>query len=321
MGSQSFDAIGDLPDIKPQSDLVVGSYRIGEQIASGGMAQVFRGHSVGGHRRMVAIKRMHRHLSSDRVFRSMFVREARLCSHLEHPGIVELVDFEAREDDLFLVFELVDGPDLRHVLKMCSLIKQRLPPKLCALIAAHLLESLDYAHTLTANDRPLGIIHCDLSPSNVLLTWRGRVRLADFGVARVSISGLEGVDRDLVTGKLGYMSPEQVRGESLDPRSDLFSVGVILVEMLTCRRLFHADSREQLAKMVEGADLSRLDFFSKDLPPGLLEIARRALGRSPDGRYATAAEFRDELTGWLDVVRARTGSHELAEFLTNLRST
>ena len=241
----------------------------------------------------------------------MFVDEARLCLRLEHPNIIKLYDFEATVKGLYLVLERIDGPDLRAVLKGCVRRNLRMPAKLAAFIAAHILEALDYAHAQN-------IVHRDISPSNILLSNRGRVVLADFGIARAASKTATKEATKLIVGKFGYMSPEQISGQAMDARSDLFSIGIVLAELLMCRRLFCARTEVALVNVVRNADISRLDRLGFHIEPDLGAIVRKALSVDQDARFQTAAEFRDALTEWLRSKYLRTGCTELATFIRDL---
>ena len=295
-----------------------GRYQLGERIAAGGMAEIYAATggdgSYGG---PIVIKRMLDHLATDRSFRDMFVDEARLSTRLDHPNVVRVIDFEASEAGLFLVMEYVDGPDLLLVLSRLAKAGRALPPELAVYIACHTLEALDYAHTAQANGRPLNIVHRDVSPSNILLSRRGHVKLADFGIARATERQNESASGTL-KGKYGYMSPEQVAGGKLDGRSDVFSLGIVLAEMLTGRRLFMAKTDLDLLLMVRRADLTRLERYGADIPPDLSLILRRALAPDREERHRSAAELRDELTDWLSRSPQRTGAAKLSELIAEL---
>ncbi len=306
------------PSPKSEKGTRLGNYVLGDRMAAGGMAELFAAESL--ERRFetpIVLKRMLPHLASDRSFVDMFIDEARISTRLDHPNIVKVYDFEATERGLCLVMELIDGPDLLAVLKRLAKQRSRLPEELAAYIACHVLEALDYAHSASINGRRLNVVHRDVSPSNVLLTRRGHVKLADFGIARAAERQHETATGTL-KGKYGYMSPEQILGHALDGRSDVFSMGVVLAEMLTGRRLFAAPSDLELLLMVRRADLQRFDKYSTDIPAELDAIVRRALSRDRDRRFPTAGEFRDELADWLATSSRRTGAAKLASFLRRL---
>lgn len=296
-------------------------YKLGERIAAGGMAELFRAEPIEARfDGPIVLKRMLPALASEPDFVAMFIEEARICTHLDHPNIVKVHDFDASDHGLFLVMEMVDGPDLLALLGHCARLERTLPPEIAAYIACHVLEALDYAHKATApNGAPLRVVHRDVSPSNVLLTRRGHVKLADFGIARASSLGrTREIAQGTLKGKFGYMSPEQVRGEALDGRSDVWSMGIVLAEMLMAKRLFSAPEDFELLLMVRRGDLSRLDEYGKHIPPTLDAIVRKALSVDLDQRYPTAGAFRDALADFLASSRKRTGASHLAELMKEL---
>lgn len=297
----------------------LGRYRLGECLATGGMAQVFAAHPVdgGAFDRPIVVKRMLPHLAGNARFVSMFVQEARISSRLDHPNIVKVLDFEASDGGLFLVMEYVDGPDLLALLKAAALRAGAIAAPIAAYVCSHVLEALDYAHNLVDGGRHLRLIHRDVSPSNILLDRRGRIKLADFGIARAS-ERQEATATGTLNGKYGYMSPEQVCGAPLDARSDLFSVGVVLAELVMGRRLFVAPTDLELLLMVKGAVLDRLDRHGAHIPSELRAIIGRALAREPGDRYATAAAFRDALIEWMLSAPERTGAHQLGALIDGL---
>ena len=283
------------------------------------MAEVYAAHPIDrdGFDRPIVVKRMLPRLAENRHFVSMFVSEARISSQLQHPNIVEVLDFEASEGGLFLVMEYIDGPDLLALLKAAAMEGAAIAGPIAAFICSHVLDALDYAHNLKVNGRHLELVHRDVSPSNILIDRRGRIKLADFGIARAS-------DRQEVTatgtlkGKYGYMSPEQVCGAPLDARSDLFALGVVLAELLIGRRLFSAPTDLEVLIMVKGAVIDRLDKYGEHVDPELKAICSRALAREPADRFASAAEFRDALVDWMLVSPERTGAHQLSTLIEQL---
>ena len=297
---------------------LIGNYRIGRRLAAGGMAEIYTAEAVGkGFGQPIVIKRMLPHLAHDRRFVDMFIDEARLSTRLDHPNIVRVYDFEATEHGLFLVMERVDGPDLLAVLKRCAKMRIKVPTELAVYIACHVLEALDYAHSVSANGRRLNVVHRDVSPSNVLLSRRGRVKLADFGIARGS-QRQDKTATGTLKGKHGYMSPEQIGGGRIDSRSDIFSAAIVLAEMLMGRRLFTAASDLETLLMVRRADLSRLDKYGASIPKSLDAIVRRGLIAHRERRFASAGEFMDVLAQWLAQADARAGASRMAEFVRSL---
>ncbi len=297
-----------------------GNYILGDRLATGGMAEVFYAQTIERHwDRPIVLKRMHERLASNRGFVEMFIDEARITTRLEHPNIVKVYDFEATERGLYLVMELVDGPDLLAVIKRCAKLRTPIPPELAAFISCHVLEALDYAHSAKAGNRHLNVVHRDVSPSNILLTRRGHVKLADFGIARAAERQQE-AQTGTLKGKFGYMSPEQVQGDKLDGRSDVFSMGIVLSEMLIARRLFSAPGEVERLMMVRRGDLTRLEKYGDHVPPELVDIIRKSLQVTPDDRFDTAGDFRDALTDWLASSNRRSGAQRLADYIKALES-
>nr|MDQ3295187.1 serine/threonine protein kinase [Myxococcota bacterium] len=280
----------------------LGNYLLGDRLAAGGMAQVFHAEPVAGRLDCpIVLKQMLPALAELPEFVAMFIEEARISTTLDHPNIVKVRDFEATDRGLFLVMDLVDGPDLLAVVSRCATLRRPLAPELAAYIACHVLEALDYAHgAVSPKGQRLDVVHRDVSPSNILITRRGHVKLADFGIARASSLGrTQEIASGTLKGKFGYMSPEQVRGEPLDGRSDVFSMGIVLAEMMMLRRLFSAPNDVDLLLMVRRGDLRRLDMYGTHIPDPLLAIIRKALAVDRDDRFATADAFRNALVDWL----------------------
>ncbi len=297
-----------------------GRYQLIERMAVGGMAEIFRARVVGAHgfSKTVVIKRILPHLASDPSFVSMFIDEAKLTARLEHPKIIQVLDFGEADAQLFIAMEMVDGLDALGVLRACTHKKIRLPFALSVHIMHEVLDALDYAHKARDDDgQPLGIVHRDISPSNVLIARRGDVKLGDFGIARAAER--QGKTKaGTLKGKYGYMSPEQVVGGDLDGRSDIFSCAIVLAEMLMGRRLFTAPNELDVLLMVRDVKLDRLEKFGADLPADLRKILDRAFMRERAQRFPTAADFRDELAEWLFASRQRVSAADLASFVAQI---
>lgn len=299
-----------------------GRYQLVERLAIGGMAEVFLATAPGEHgfAKRVVIKRLLPHLNSDPTYNAMFVDEAKLTARLVHPKIAQTFELAREGDMLFIAMEYVDGIDVLALLRECAQQRRRIDPALAAWICHEVLDALDYAHHLTdEGGRSLGIVHRDISPSNVLLSSRGDVKLVDFGIARAADpQRAHKTKSGTLKGKYGYMSPEQVIEQPLDHRSDLFSVGVVLAELLTGRRLFAAANELDVLLMVRDARLHRLDKYGADLEPGLAAIVRKALRKEPSERWSSAAAFRDEIAEWLFVTRQRVTARTVSEFVSQV---
>ena len=220
-------------------------YRITERIAAGGMAEVFKGvaESLQGFRKNVAIKRILPNLTKNQKFVTMFLDEARLSLFLQHANIVQVFDIGRADDTYFIVMEFVDGVDLKAILEWRRRIRKRLTVGQTLYMIMEVCKGLAYAHDLLNPEtgRPLGIVHRDISPANVLISRNGEIKLADFGLAKAA-SQVEATDPGVVKGKMSYLSPEAARGENVDHRADIFAVGILLYEALTSKRLFYGES-------------------------------------------------------------------------------
>src|SRR4051812_2395084 len=300
-----------------------GRYHLVERLAVGGMAELFVATSPGEHgfQKKVVIKRLLPHLISDDTYNAMFIDEAKLTARLVHPKIAQTFELGKVDDALFIAMEHVDGIDVLALLREFAARRRRVDPQLAAWIAHEVLDALDYAHNLTGEDGArMGIVHRDISPSNILLSVRGDIKLVDFGIARQQDPDRAHKSKSgTLKGKYGYMSPEQVIEHSLDARSDLFSVGVVLAELLTGRRLFAAANELDVLIMVRDARLVRFDKYGADLDLDLSAIVRKALRKSVDERWQSAAQFRDALAEWLFEHRHRMTSRAVADVVIELR--
>ncbi|MBX3156591.1 MAG: serine/threonine protein kinase [Deltaproteobacteria bacterium] len=295
----------------------IGRYQILDRVAVGGMAELFKATLTGDHgfEKLVAIKKILPHLANDSTFVEMFRDEARITAQLDHRHIVQVFEYGTDADTPYIAMQYVDGLDVLGLLRECARVQIRLPADLAAVIARDVLDALDYAHNaVDASGKALGIVHRDISPGNVLLSWRGDVKLTDFGIARAA-ERRHKTEAGTLKGKYGYMSPEQVSGVvDIDARSDLFSIGILLAEMVMARRLFTSTNDLDILLMVRDARLDRLHKYADDFPIELRVITQRALERRPEKRWQSAAEFRDAIDDWLRRT-TRVGSRELASLI------
>ncbi len=307
-------------DSAQEFPLAFGRYELLELMAAGGMAEIFRARIRGelGFEKKVVIKRILPHLAADRSFIDMFVDEATLTARLEHPKIVQVLDFGQVEGRFFIALELVDGVDVLAVLRDVNERKTYLEPALAVHVVSDVLEALDYAHSATGEDgRNLGIVHRDVTPSNILLSRQGEVKLGDFGIARAGER--RGVTAaGAVKGKYSYMSPEQAMGEDVDGRSDIFAAGIVLAEILTGRRLFAGRSDLDILLAVRDARIDRFDQFGGHVAPVLQAIVRRALSRQAADRYQTADQFLEALTAAGASLGLRAGARDVRALVQRL---
>jgi serine/threonine protein kinase len=299
-----------------------GRYTLVERLAVGGMAELFLGTAPGEHgfQRQVVIKRLLPNLARDPVYTAMFIDEAKLTARLSHPKIAQTYELGRVGAELFIAMEFVDGVDVLAMLRELAWQRRRMPVELAVWVTHEVLDALDFAHNLKdENGDPLGIVHRDISPSNVLLSRRGDVKLVDFGIARAVGPGRHHRTKSgTLKGKYGYMSPEQVIEQPVDARSDLFSVGVVLAEMLCGRRLFAASAEIDVLLMVRDAKLSRLDQYGAHIPGSLDALLRKSLSKDPEDRHESAAEMRDALAEWLFEERKRVTPKHIGELVDSL---
>ena len=297
-----------------------GRYQLLEPLAMGGMAELFLAQSSGAHgfEKTVVIKRILPQLARDDHFTSMFISEAKLTAQLVHPKIAQTYELGTEADQLFIAMEYVEGLDVLAILRELAHRRARLRSDLCVFIAMEVLDALDFAHRLSDPDGSLlGIVHRDISPSNVVVSRRGDVKLVDFGIAHAD-DNQHKTRAGTLKGKYGYMSPEQVLGKNVSPRSDLFSTGIVLAEMLMGRRLFAAAAELDVLLMVRDVKLERLEKFGAHIKSDLRAILGRALTKDPEDRFASANQFREALHEYLFESRQRVTAGSLAELVDSL---
>jgi eukaryotic-like serine/threonine-protein kinase len=277
----------------PDAPLRVGRYLMFDAIASGGMATVHVGRLRGGagFERIVAIKRLHQHLAGDPVLREMFVDEARLVSRITHPNVVQILDVETADDELFLVMEYVAGENLFVLQRGPSGGLVGVPPAIAAGIAVAMLHGLHAAHEARHDDgRPLELVHRDVAPTNILLGADGSPRICDFGVARAAVR-VHQTRGTLMKGKLSYMAPEVLRGAVATRAVDIYAAGVVLWEMLTGRKLFTGDNDAAIIEQILTGYCHPPSRYAPGLPDALDEVVVRALRTAPSDRFASAKEM------------------------------
>ncbi len=269
----------------------VGAYELLRPLGVGGMAETFlavRNRSVGPAQR-VCLKRILAAYAGDPSFLELFSDEAQLLAHMHHPGIVQIYDFGEADGTLYMALELVEGVDLERIQAALTHRKERLQPAVAIFLVSKLLSALDYAHTLAVHGQPLQVVHRDISPSNVLISRRGDVKLTDFGIAKAR-GRKHRTQSGFTKGKLAYMSPEQVRAHELDARSDLFAVGVVLHELLTGAHPFDAPTEVELLGKILSGDRPRLRSLLRRAPPRLVATIDALLEVDPANRPESARE-------------------------------
>ncbi len=275
----------------------VGEYEIVAKLRSGGMATLFLGRRQGaeGFSRYVAIKVVHEHLATDPMFVQMFVDEALLSAKIQHPNVVHVEALGELEGRHFLVMEYVHGCPLSTLMSQLRKRGRTLSPELATYVAVKVAEGLHAAHDTTAADgQSLGVVHRDVTPQNVLLAYRGHVKLIDFGVAKARGRAQQTTGGSL-KGKIGYMSPEQAFGRAVDRRTDVYALGIVLWEMLTGTRAFTADNDFALLERVRDPKLAPASTFNPAIPPALDAVIARATAKDAEARFDTAQQMRKAL--------------------------
>ena len=303
----------------PTEPVPFGPYCLLGLIARGGMAEVYRARLAetppGPDARLLAIKVMRPALAKESRFVDMFHREAELAVLLRNPCIVESLAIGTVEDRHFITMEYIGGRDLTQLLRRCQESDQRISVPLAIYVTARIAEGLAYAHALTDDTgRALNLVNRDVSPSNVRLSYDGDVKMLDFGIAQALMKFTSEIG--VLKGKFSYMSPEQVRGMPLDCRTDIFSTGIILHEMLTTEKLYRSDTEFALMEKVRKADVPPPSTFNRRVPPELDAIAARALAHDVGDRYQTAAAFAADLDALL--VGYKFDRKELRQLLRQL---
>ncbi len=298
------------------------TYVLGRRIARGGMAEIYLGIAVGeaAFQKIVAVKRILPHYAQDREFIEMFRDEAHICKRLQHNNIVQVYDFTEVDGSYALIMEHVDGADLRSLLSACETAKTRLSLPMTLHIAACAARALHYAHT-KADDitsEPLGIVHRDISPQNILISYEGDVKITDFGIASAE-NKLTETKPGVVKGKYSYMSPEQVLAKPLDGRSDVFSLAVVLWETLAMKRLFAGMSEVESIRKVQNCEVPYdIGELNPEVDKELKAIVMKGLAKDRKERYQTAAAFEKDLSRYLHSRYSEFTSRELGNFLKRI---
>ena len=304
----------------PSVGTLFGQYELIEAISTGGMAEVFKARMKGveGFQKIVAIKRILPHLTENDEFVTMFIDEAKLAAQLQHPNIIHIYDLGKIERSYYIAMEYIDGKDLRSLLRLLEDKKQRLPLGISLYIASRLAAALDYAHRKRDfQGRAMALVHRDVSPQNVLISLDGDIKLCDFGIAKAA-SKASHTRAGALKGKLQYMSPEQAWGKDLDHRSDIFSLGLVLYEMVTGKKVFAGDSELSILEQVRSPKLQPPREIDATVPPEVERIVLRALETNREARYQTAAELGADLDAALRSIRPAPSSAELGSFLGHL---
>jgi serine/threonine protein kinase len=298
----------------------LGRYQLLDRLAFGGMAEIFRAKTFDsqGNVHLVAVKKVLQHLITDDEFIKMLVDEAKVSALLKHDNIARVYEFAHFNDEYFLAMEFVDGKDVRTLLERHRLRKKPIPPEHVAWIVAEVATALNAAHTqLDDRGRPLEIVHRDVSPSNVLLSYNGEVKLCDFGIAKATLTRVQ-TKTGVIKGKVKYMSPEQAMGRKLDGRSDLFSLGSVMYEMLTLQAPFTAPTEVELIFAVRDAQKRDANEVVPEIPVELNAIVNKLMSRSRSQRFQSGEALADELRLFLEGYRPGYKRSHFGRFMRKL---
>lgn len=300
-----------------------GKYELLDKIGSGGMAEIYKARltGIGGFEKVVVVKRILPSFAANRSFVKMLIAEAKLSSSLHHANVVQIYELGEYDGQPFIAMEHVHGKDLLQILGRATKLRRKLPVELALFIASEVCKGLDYAHgAADARGNRLSIIHRDVSPSNIIISFDGLVKLTDFGVARASLERKQQTRSGVLKGKLGYMSPEQVLGAEFDHRADIFSAGIILYEALTLKRLFLGKTDLETLINIRDAKLDKKLEKHNYIPSGVQQILRRALSQRPEERFQRASEFHEAIQDYLFEHRIRADAARLGSLVRELFS-
>lgn len=308
------------PSKKIEDGTQFGQYILKSHIATGGMAEVYKARMMGmeGFQKTVAIKRILPHLTDNDEFVTMFVDEAKLAAQLNHNNIIHIYDLGKIDRSYYIAMEYIEGRDLRSLMKECREHNTTLPIPLGLHVTTLLASALDYAHRKRDfENRDLGLVHRDVSPQNVLISNDGDVKLCDFGIAKAA-SKASHTRAGALKGKLQYMSPEQAWGKDIDHRSDIFSLGLVLYEMLTGKKLFAGDSELSILEQVRNPKVNPASEMNPDVPPDVEKIVMKALEADREKRYQSARNLQKELEKVMRKHGWSADSADLAQFMKDL---
>ncbi len=321
MGHHSPSHAASMPrDFVRVSTETYGRYQLLKKLATGGMAQIYLARQAGleGFEKLVVVKRILPHLAENDDFITMFLDEARIAARLNHPNIVQIFDLGAQDDTFFIAMEYIHGEDVRRVWKQAERLGSNIPLPLILRMVIEACNGLDYAHKKAdQSGRPLNIVHRDISPQNILVSFEGHVKVVDFGIAKAADQATV-TKSGVLKGKYSYMSPEQASGEPLDCRTDTFALGVVLYELLTGARLFKRSNDIQTLNAVMECKVDPPSMLSARSPPELDAIVMKALARKREDRYAEARLLGAALEEFLLSRKLPSSTAHLAAYLQEI---
>ena len=296
-----------------------GKYFLLEKIAIGGMAEIFKATYRADLDKTLVIKRILPHLANDEEFVTMLRDEAKLTVHLDHPNVVRVIDFGRQGSDHYLAMEYVQGRNLRQVIQRCRELGATVPIPFALYVTIEICKGLQYAHTRKdPNDQPLGVVHRDVTPANILISYDGRVKIADFGIAKAS-SRQGGTQAGVIKGKTAYLSPEQIVGSDVvDHRADIFALGVVFWELLVGRKLFTGDHDFEIMNKVLEATFVPPSTANPTIPAKFDLVAKKALDPDRTKRYPDAASMEKDLVNLLGEFTGEVKPQDISKFLHRL---
>ncbi|WP_413586464.1 protein kinase domain-containing protein [Bdellovibrio sp. HCB274] len=297
-----------------------GKYILLERVAAGGMAEVYLSKSTGavGVNKFVAIKRILPQYSDHQEFIEMFKEEAKIAVNLNHGNVVSIYDFGVEKNQFFLVMEFVEGRNLRQILNELKKTTTSFTIEQIVYMMKEVAAGLDHAHRCIdgTTGKPLNIVHRDMSPQNIMVSFEGEVKIIDFGIAKAETQ-LEATKAGTLKGKYGYMSPEQADGQNIDPRTDIFSMGIVLWELLANDRLFTSNSEAAILRKIRECQIPSIRKINPSVPPELERIVNKSLAKDRSLRYQTAAAFHRDLNRFLNTQYPEFSPQDFSVFMKN----
>ncbi|HWU43951.1 MAG TPA: serine/threonine-protein kinase, partial [Bdellovibrio sp.] len=297
-----------------------GKYILLERLAAGGMAEVYLSKSTGavGVNKFVAIKRILPQYSDNQDFIEMFKEEAKIAVNLNHGNVVSIYDFGVEKHQFFLVMEYVEGRNLRQILNELKKSNTQFTIEQIVYMIKEVAAGLDHAHRCIdgTTGRPLNIVHRDMSPQNIMVSFEGEVKIIDFGIAKAE-NQIEATKAGTLKGKYGYMSPEQADGQAIDPRTDIFSMGIVLWELLANDRLFTSNNEAAILRKIRECQVPSIRKINPSTPPELERIVSKALAKDRSLRYQTAAALHRDLNRFLNTQYPEFSPHDFSVFMKN----
>ncbi len=296
-----------------------GRYLLLDKIAVGGMAELYRAKVTGeeGFEKLVAIKKILPHLTAEDELVKAFIEEAKLAALLQHLNIIQVYDFGRMDRAYFIAMEFLFGKDLQRIVNKSSAKERPISLENALYVVSQICDGLDYAHSLKdLQGNPLNIIHRDISPQNIFITYDGQVKIIDFGIAKAAIQNTK-TQAGIIKGKASYMSPEQAGGRTIDHRSDIFSAGILLFELVMHKQLFNGDMFQVLSQLRE-FEFELPENIRKKIPPPLYEILLKALAKDPEKRYQSGGRMRSDIEDYNFQISSRSNARSLAQYINEL---